>query len=204
MNLIFPFIGHQAEFDMLDFERRPQWLSLENQEIMQMSFTEFLCPSDPYKGLTTGWGLGGEDSNARNKSRIANYFAVSGPTEDSDLTHPDGTTGNPHHCGATLGLFYNDSRVKFNEVTDGTSHTAALCETWGPRLGAGHPSGDGSSRLSELLPKPRHGVAHVRLFRLDAQQQSQRSVEGEQLPPRRRELSHGGRVGPFRSGRDRL
>ena len=131
MNLIFPFIGHQAEFDMLDFERRPQWLSQENQEVMQMSFTEFLCPSDPYKGLTTGWGIGGEDSNQRNKSRIANYFAVSGPTEDSDLTHPDGTTGNPHHCGATQGLFYNDSRIKFSEVTDGTSNTAALCETWG-------------------------------------------------------------------------
>ena len=130
MNLIFPFIGYQAEYDMLDFEKRPQWLSLQNQEVMKMPFDQFLCPSDPYRGLTTGWSPAGEDANERNKSYIANYFAVAGPTEYSSIPHPDGSVGSGH-CNATLGLFYNDSQIKLSEVSDGLSNTVALCETWG-------------------------------------------------------------------------
>lgn len=130
MNAIFPFIGYQAEYDMLDFESRPQWSSAQNREVMQMAFDQFLCPTDPYRGLTSGWSTAGEYTNDSNRSYIAHYFAVAGPEEHTSLAHPDGAVGNGH-CNATLGLFYNDSQIKLSEVSDGLSNTAALCETWG-------------------------------------------------------------------------
>ncbi len=55
MNLIFPYIEQQAAYDMLDFEIRPQYASENNRKVMQMEFSLFFCPSDPYRGLTVGW-----------------------------------------------------------------------------------------------------------------------------------------------------
>lgn len=124
MNLVFPFLGEQPAFDRLDFAVRPQYASAENVAVMQQRFTTFLCPTDPYSGLTTPWLL------PVNVCRIAHYFAVAGSTEYSTMAHPDGTL-NYGHCNANDGLFYNDSRTRLSAVTDGASHTAMICEVWG-------------------------------------------------------------------------
>ena len=71
MNLIFPHIEQQAAYDKLEFEVTPQYTSADNREVMQMQFELFLCPSDPYRGLTTNWGPGAE----LNRARIAHYYA---------------------------------------------------------------------------------------------------------------------------------
>jgi hypothetical protein len=128
MNLIFPMIDQQAAYMQLDFKIWPQYPSTANQTVMQMEFPTYLCPSDPYHGLTTGWGTGGN----LNCSRILHYFAVDGSSENSLLGYPDGTScGTYGHCNANDGMFYNDSAIRMADVTDGLSNTAMLCEVWG-------------------------------------------------------------------------
>jgi len=145
MNLIFPFIEEQAAYDKLDFEIWPQYASAGNREVMQTAFDAFLCPSDPYRGLTTDWGPGG----SQNRSNIIHYFGVSGPDEASTLQHP-GVSGSTYgHCNVHSGMFYNDSRRRLSDVIDGTSNTAMLCEVWG-RSSVDHNAPGESSRSMNL------------------------------------------------------
>ena len=126
-NLIFPFIEQQAAHDKLDFEIHPQFASTDNVEVMQAEYPMYLCPSDPYRGLTTTWG-GGEES----KGRILHYYAVHGSNEGSLLSHPDGTScGTYGHCNGHDGMFFNDSETRVADILDGTSNTAMICEVWG-------------------------------------------------------------------------
>jgi len=133
MNLIFPFIEQEPAYRKLDFKAWPQYTSQANREMMQTPFKMFLCPSDPYRGLTTAWGTP-DDSN---KAYIVHYYAVHGDNENSDLRHPDktvcedGAGNNYGHCNAHNGMFYNDSAIKIAEIRDGVSNTAMLCEVWG-------------------------------------------------------------------------
>ncbi len=134
-NLIFPEMELQNEYDLLNFEARPQYSDPNNVLVMQMKIPDFFCPADPYTGLTTVWGLGG-------RARINHYYAVSGSDENSTLPHPDGTTSYPH-CNAHNGMFFNDSRTAAKNIRDGLSHTAMVCETWG-RTTISHIDGDSS------------------------------------------------------------
>ncbi len=130
MNLIFPQLEQQAAYDRLEFGARKQTTAPGNVEVMQRPFEFLLCPSDPYRGLTTAWG-GGEKTKAHNVS----YFAVAGSNEFSQLRHTDGSVspnaGDSRHCNATDGPFYNDSRVTMAALRDGASNTAVVCEVWG-------------------------------------------------------------------------
>jgi len=123
-NLIFPFTERQSEYDLLDFSIRKQFLPTNNQTVMRMRIPTYLCPSDPYDGYTSVWG------DARNYARIQHYYCVGGSIENSNMPHPDNTLSYSH-CNANDGIFYNDSRIMFSNVTDGLSNTAAICETWG-------------------------------------------------------------------------
>ena len=126
-NLIFPFIEQQAAYDKLDFEAHRQFDSPDNVEVMQAEYPMYLCPSDPYRGLTTTWG-GGDES----RGRILHYFAVHGSNEGSRLSHPDGTScGTYGHCNGHDGMFFNDSATRIGDILDGTSNTAMICEVWG-------------------------------------------------------------------------
>ncbi|MFM8635665.1 MAG: DUF1559 domain-containing protein, partial [Planctomycetia bacterium] len=150
MNLIFPQMERQTEYDRLDFAIRPQYASAANREIMQARFEEWLCPTDPYTGLTTVWGAGGDS----NKARIAHYYAVNGSGESITSPHPDGTTSYSH-CEAYDGMFYNDSQTRVAAIADGLSKTAMVCEVWGRRYAAhvepaNRPYGEESSRGMNL------------------------------------------------------
>ncbi|MBN2295228.1 MAG: DUF1559 domain-containing protein [Pirellulales bacterium] len=149
-NLIFPYTENQAAYDKLDFDAHPQFSSPANVEVMQGKYPMYLCPSDPYHGLTTRWG-GGDESRAR----ILHYFAVHGSNEGSRLSYPDGTScGTYGHCNAHDGIFYNDSKTRIADILDGTSNTAMICEVWGrkypdhqtPPSTAGNYRGGESSR----------------------------------------------------------
>ncbi len=125
-NYMFPFLELQPEFDMLDFDARPEWSHPGNSAVMKMQIPMFLCPSDPYKGLTVlGWAGDGRD-----QSRILHYYAVAGPREGNTTPFPDGAC-NYSHCCKHDGAFYNDSRVRLKQIRDGTTHTALVCEVWG-------------------------------------------------------------------------
>lgn len=126
MSAILPQLEQQAAYDRLDFKIRKQYNSANNREVMQMQFAMFLCPSDPYTGLTTDWGVGG----GTNKARICHYYAVAGSQEGSTLPHPDGTTSYGH-CNAHNGMFFNDSSTSEGQIIDGLSNTGMIAEVWG-------------------------------------------------------------------------
>jgi len=149
-NLIFPFIEQQAAYDKLDFEIIPQYNSPDNMDVMQMIFPVLLCPSDPYRGLTTNWG-------GPRKARIMHYYAVQGSNEGSRIQHSDQTPGTSTygHCNRHDGMFYNDSETRMGDIRDGSSNTAMLCEVWGRKYPnhqtiAGDPRGGESSRGMNL------------------------------------------------------
>jgi prepilin-type N-terminal cleavage/methylation domain-containing protein len=140
MNVIFPFIEQEPAYKKLDFKARPQYAAAGNVEIMQTPFSLFLCPSDPYRGLTTPWPS--PDSGDNTRANIIHYYAVHGDNENSLLPHPDETScGTYGHCNAHNGIFFNDSSIKTAEVRDGLSNTALLCEVWG-RCWPEHQVGD--------------------------------------------------------------
>lgn len=150
-NLIFPFIEHQAAHDMLDFEIIPQYSAPDNMDVMKMAFPIYLCPSDPYDGLTTDWGGSGRNA------RIMHYYAVHGSDEGTRNTHADQKPGLDWygHCNRHDGIFYNDSHTTLADIRDGTSNTAMICEVWGReyeghRTLAGDPRGAESSRGMNL------------------------------------------------------
>jgi prepilin-type N-terminal cleavage/methylation domain-containing protein/prepilin-type processing-associated H-X9-DG protein len=150
MNLIFPYLERQSEFDRLDFAIRPQYASAAYRDVMRTRFAEWLCPSDPYTGLTTVWGAGGD----ANRAHIVHYYAVNGSDEMGTQPHADGTASYSH-CEAYDGMFFNDSRTTAAAITDGLSKTAMVCEVWGRRYPshvetAGRPYGGESSRGMNL------------------------------------------------------
>lgn len=147
MNLIFPYLERQPEYDQIDFKIHPQYASDNNVRIMQATYPEFLCPSDSFTALTSTWGGGGD----RNRARIAHYYAVHGSREGSAIAHKDGVVvkigGQPYgHCNGNDGIFYNDSSTKMKDIVDGTSKTAMICEVWG----RDQPNSEGSSRGMNL------------------------------------------------------
>lgn len=140
-NFIFPFIEEQASYDLLDFDIRPQWQSEQNRQVMQARFQFFLCPSDPYTGLTTEWGT------PLNVARICHKYAVAGSIEGSNRRHPDGTL-HYSHCNYHDGMFFNDSKVAIPEITDGLTNTMAVCETWGRTSVSHNVSGESSRGMN--------------------------------------------------------
>jgi prepilin-type N-terminal cleavage/methylation domain-containing protein len=132
MTCVLPFVEEKASYNLLDFKAHPQWTSKNNQTVMKRLFPVFLCPSDPYTGLTTPWG----PQDQTNVARICHYFAVAGSNEFSALPHPNGAVnyvgGVPYgHCNANDGIFYNDSKTRIEDVRDGVSKTAMFFESWG-------------------------------------------------------------------------
>jgi prepilin-type N-terminal cleavage/methylation domain-containing protein/prepilin-type processing-associated H-X9-DG protein len=83
----------------------------QNATALRSIIKTFLCPSDEFRFVIPGRGP-------------SNYVAAVGSNMDGDAA-----LGN--------GLFFQNSAVKFAEVTDGTSNTVAFSETL---LGAGGPS----------------------------------------------------------------
>lgn len=153
MNAIFPQMDLQADYDQLDFERRPQYMDATqvlpddiNLEISRRYYAFLHCPSDPFTGMASGW------AGAMPPVRIVHYFACAGDVEFSKLAHPDGTfytTTNsaPNHANATNGVFYNDSKTRLADITDGASSTALISESWGrayqyPATDDGSTTGD--------------------------------------------------------------
>ena len=136
MNLIFPFIELQVDYDKIDFKANPQGSVAGNRTIMQKKYPIFLCPSDPYDGLTSVStdALAVDNNDANDVARICHYGVVAG-AKPRALKHPDNTALHTAaadlRCNAQEGIFYNDSGLSMANVRDGASTTAMLAETWG-------------------------------------------------------------------------
>ena len=145
-NLLFPYMEMQALYDTLDFEVRPQYRKRDNILAMRAPIDAMFCPSHNYRGLTTRWGPGGP-------ANIVHYYAVHGDDEFTLRAHPDGSTHNYNYCAAGNGAFYNDSEIGVKHITDGTSNTAIIAETWGSTEadGPGEPNGSRGMNLHSLV-----------------------------------------------------
>lgn len=132
-NYIFPYMEQQAIYDQLDFEATPQTSHQPNIDMAQQRIPNFLCPSDPYDGIVTPWS-----GNANTYGRIMHYFAVAGSTDV-------GT----NHVTNLNGTFRPNMTTRILDITDGSSNTAYLTETWARRH-ADHPSTGEMSRTWTL------------------------------------------------------
>lgn len=136
-SLILPQIDQSPAYYRLNFEAVPQTSSAANIEVMQMRFPIFQCPTNPDDGLTRPWL-----DEPLEVARIMHYFAVSGSVESLPIPYPEGAILDAH-CSVNNGLFYNDSRTRMADITDGVSNTAMLSEVWGRVAGTDPPDGRG-------------------------------------------------------------
>lgn len=136
-NFILPQLEQSAAYNRLNFEVWPQVAAIENVEVMQMRFPVYNCPSDPEDGLSRPW-----NDVANEVCRIMHYFAVSGSAEFGGVGYAEGNPSD-QHCYQYDGMFYNDSRVRLSDVSDGTSNTAMICEVWGRKEKVSPPDARG-------------------------------------------------------------
>jgi prepilin-type N-terminal cleavage/methylation domain-containing protein/prepilin-type processing-associated H-X9-DG protein len=119
---LLPYFEEEQLFQLVDFEA--SYNAPENAAALMTPVDLLRCPSDIDR-LPVNLG-------ARN-----NYYANAG--SDLVFTPPDksNTTDPNRDMPAPSGLFYRGSRIKFSQIRDGLSHTAAFCEKM---TGDGNPA----------------------------------------------------------------
>ncbi len=130
---ILPQLDQTSAYNLLDFSIDPQYASAGNVTVMHMKFPVFQCPSNTFDGLSQPWS-----NVSQEVTRVMHYFAISGSQEWSTLSWPNQTVPDLH-CLPYNGMFYNDSSVGPQSISDGLSSTAMVCEVWGWTLNSGSP-----------------------------------------------------------------
>lgn len=165
---ILPYIELTNDYDQLDFSYADPAGSGRCSEFMGRTETNnpsvtwtwkqvkpiLNCPSDPNGGRIFSGKTGSGDYEIDNGTMaVANYLGVSGRTLNWDcgmgslwsITSPDGIPCQ--NTSGYEGVFYNNSRVRIQDIPDGTSNTAMVGErgqnqslTYGwPLCGRGYP-----------------------------------------------------------------
>ncbi len=122
LGLLTPFLEQSAIYEAIDLKKPlyvfspgppPSVVTHPDLGIEVATLVPtFLCPSDVNDRVSDAWGA-------------TNYHANNGTAQDG---------GVYEDCD---GLFYIDSRKRFRDMLDGTSNTAAFCETL---VGSGLPN----------------------------------------------------------------
>jgi prepilin-type N-terminal cleavage/methylation domain-containing protein/prepilin-type processing-associated H-X9-DG protein len=121
--LILPFLEYQSLFDQLDLRHVSQGGGCDkpgNIAVYKSRVEEYLCPSDPFDGIIGDW--------LPNTTRIMHVFTVAGSYRLGSV----GWDYDPRD-----GMIWCASRTRFKDISDGTTKTALLGETWG----RGDPTG---------------------------------------------------------------
>jgi len=116
-----PFLEQTAVYGLLNLNvptYRPPSYGIEdanNRKAASTLVPLYLCPSDMGKKVSTSYGV-------TDGIGPANYCANMGSGID-----PSGTShGSPYYAN---GVFFADSQIRFGEITDGSSNTAAMTES---------------------------------------------------------------------------
>jgi prepilin-type N-terminal cleavage/methylation domain-containing protein/prepilin-type processing-associated H-X9-DG protein len=103
---LLPHLEAQNLYRMIDFDLNPE--DPANAAAMDQTIPYFLCPSD-------------SDRKLQGNAAVHNYPLSTGTTYPLSPRNPSGT--------AITGVFFENSAVRFADVTDGTSHTVCISET---------------------------------------------------------------------------
>jgi prepilin-type N-terminal cleavage/methylation domain-containing protein/prepilin-type processing-associated H-X9-DG protein len=109
---LLPHLEQQNVYKMINFT--VAWNNAANAAAAAATVPVFLCPSDPYSSTPSTWA--GNNYRANQGSGILWGLP---PTSTSDANY-----GMP----APNGPFYLNSRLRFLDIPDGTSSTAAFSE----------------------------------------------------------------------------
>ena len=109
---VLPYLEQPAVYDSLNVNDGRQPIPLADDPRAQAVFNSYLCPSDPGGNLNESY----PDPNG-NFYPKSNYPGVHGRGEQVSIA-----------IGGGNGLFGKASRVRFADITDGTSNTFAVGE----------------------------------------------------------------------------
>ncbi|QDU59313.1 Type II secretion system protein G precursor [Planctomycetes bacterium Pan216] len=110
-SMLLPYTDQEAIYNQIDFEADAT--SAVNTTSSAQAFNSFLCPSDGAEKTFTV-----NDGSNDHTLGSANYVGVIG--YGSATMNP----GNPNGAG----MFYRNSSVRLNDISDGTTRTLALGE----------------------------------------------------------------------------
>ncbi|MCC7422889.1 MAG: DUF1559 domain-containing protein [Planctomycetaceae bacterium] len=106
---MLPQLDQAVMFHRINFNTGPD--TAANNDIVDVQPTVFLCPSDSgASALAQGTGMVG----------VTNYVMNTGTTFPVSPRNPGGT--------AVTGVFYENSKVRLSDISDGTSQTVCLSE----------------------------------------------------------------------------
>jgi prepilin-type N-terminal cleavage/methylation domain-containing protein/prepilin-type processing-associated H-X9-DG protein len=103
---LLPHLDAMALYGQINFDANPE--DLVNAAALEQTVPYFLCPSDPFRKL-------------QGNSAVHNYPLCTGNTLPLSPRNPSG--------GRVTGVFFENSSVRFADVTDGASQTVCISET---------------------------------------------------------------------------
>ena len=106
---LLPHLDQSVIYNQVNFNSGPDTAANNDMSITQPPV--FLCPSDNgSRSLAQGTGFAG----------VTNYVLNTGTTVPVSIRNPAGTR--------VTGVFYENSKIRFSDITDGTSQTVCISE----------------------------------------------------------------------------
>ncbi|OYW11053.1 MAG: hypothetical protein B7Z55_19895, partial [Planctomycetales bacterium 12-60-4] len=151
---LLPYVDASALYNQINFNADPDD-PVANGVALGQTIPYFLCPSDSYRILQSNVVAGVIVDSA-----VHNYPLCTGTTYPLSPRNPSGV--------AVTGVFFENSRVRFADVSDGSSQTVCISETikaeGGPSTWDGVSATNGfvltqgnnnSTRLRHAMPRRR-------------------------------------------------
>ena len=129
---LLPYLEQKAVYRTLDFKTGVYQAA--NLTAGAVAMNVLLCPSDPTRWRGRGWSrMPGVMTSGANLSAILDPTPTAFAACHNDVEAPIDVTNT--------GVFYLNSRVRYDDIEDGLSHTIFLGEKKGPGDELGWPSG---------------------------------------------------------------
>lgn len=112
---LLPFLDASTLYQRINFDADPDDMAA-NGQVLGQTIPYFLCPSDSFRILQSSVVNG-----VLVDSAVHNYPLNSGTTSAVSTRNPRGI--------AVTGVFFENSRIRFADISDGSSQTVCISET---------------------------------------------------------------------------